>query len=615
MKKTININLGGQPFIIDEPAFDMLHHYFESLKQKFANENEQKEIIADIESRIAELFTQRLGKTRAVVGEEDVVYVTTVMGRPEDIAGESDTGSSASDAKKPAASTTAPLSGKVEKKLFRDPDNKKVGGVISGLCYYFGWGDPTWIRIALVGVLAISIFLKIGLGFPLAVIYLILLIVVPEATTSAEKLQMRGEPVTIQNIEKEVREAMNTAGNSMTNLLRDDKVRTGLTTATRAFAKIFLIFVLLFCIGSLVVLAMVCLGLSIFSTASLADLTNLFVSSRHMITMFNVGLFLAVGVPLISIMYDSIRYLTDSSAKNPILKRVLWAGWFIGLVLLSFSSYSILKDFAASDTVQDKVQLVNPGGGTLKVQLADTLGHFISVGKDAEDDGTSFTLMAGMGTTEYGYSFSDVKLEVVPSPDSNYYVERVAFSKGANFADASKNIKMIKYRFSQSDSLLNLDSRFELPKDGKWRNQHIKIRIYVPEGKRLTFAANVDEMEVNVKSEDYTDDGEVSGKILQVEQGKLKCINCKERMISDEENAIPEPPEAPEAPEAPQSPNGHFRIQANGDSDDLKDFTVDINDKGMEVKGKNSKNQNVHVQVNEHHMSVSKTDSSGKKLK
>ncbi len=607
MKKTININLGGQPFIIDEPAFDILHHYFESLKQKFANENEQKEIIADIESRVAELFTQRLGKTRAVVSEEDVVYVTTLMGRPEDIAGESDTTSPGTEKK--ATTVAGPISGKVERKLFRDPDNKKVAGVISGLCHYFGWGDPTWIRIALVGLLVISMFLKIGLGIPVAVIYLILLIVVPEATTSAEKLQMRGEPVTIQNIEKEVREAMNTAGSSMNTLLRDDKVRSGVTTVARGFSKVILVFVLLFCVFSMIALGMICLGLSIFSTASLSDLTNLFVSSRHMITMFNIGLFLAVGVPLVSIMYDSIRYLTDSTAQNPVLKRVLWAAWFIGILLLGFSSWSILKDFAASDTVQDKVQLANPSGGTLRVQLADTLGHFISVDKDNEEDGASFTMIGGMSTTEYGYSFSDVKLEVVPSPDSNYYVERVAFSKGANFADASKNIKMIKYRFSQSDSLLNLDSRFEIPKDGKWRNQHIKIRIYVPEGKRLTFAPNVDEMEVNVKSEDYTDDGEVSGKVLQVEQGKLKCVNCKERMISDEEGDVPEPPDAPDAPD------DHFKMSAGKDSDDLKDVTVSINEKGMEVRGRNAKNQNVHVEINEHKMSVSKTDSSGKSVR
>jgi hypothetical protein len=90
MKKTININLGGQPFIIDEQAYDILHRYFEALKQKFTNENEQKEILSDIEARVGEVFAERLGKTRAVVNEEDVVYIISLMGKPEDVAGETE---------------------------------------------------------------------------------------------------------------------------------------------------------------------------------------------------------------------------------------------------------------------------------------------------------------------------------------------------------------------------------------------------------------------------------------------------------------------------------------------------------------------------------------------
>ena len=217
MKKTININLGGQPFIIDEVAYEVLHRYFEALKLKFTVEAEQKEILSDIEARVGEVFTQRLGKTRAVVSEEDVDYVISLMGRPEDIAGETDTAAPGQQAKSTNSSTT--YTGPVEKKFFRDPDNKKVGGVISGLCHYFGWSDPTWIRVA---VIVLSLFSGFSLGFPIAVIYLILLIVVPEATTSAEKLQMRGEPVTIQNIEKEVRDAMTTAGHSINSIVKDN---------------------------------------------------------------------------------------------------------------------------------------------------------------------------------------------------------------------------------------------------------------------------------------------------------------------------------------------------------------------------------------------------------
>ncbi len=138
MKKTININLAGQPFIIDEQAFDILHHYFEALKQKFTNESEQKEILSDIEARVAEVFTQRIGKTRSVVNEEDVVYIISLMGRPEDIAGETESPAAGQETKSTTSFSTT-YTGPAEKKFFRDPDNKKVGGVISGLCHYFGW--------------------------------------------------------------------------------------------------------------------------------------------------------------------------------------------------------------------------------------------------------------------------------------------------------------------------------------------------------------------------------------------------------------------------------------------------------------------------------------------
>jgi phage shock protein PspC (stress-responsive transcriptional regulator) len=597
MKKTININLGGQPFIIDEPAFDILHSYFEALKVKFTNDEERREIISDIESRIAEIFTQRLGKIRAVVAEEDVVYVISLMGRPEDIAGEPDSPS-------PGQSSTASSStytGPVEKKFFRDPDNKKVGGVISGLCYYFGWSDPSWIRIAILGIFILSIFTPLNFGIPLAVIYLILLIVVPEASTSAEKLQMQGKPVTLQNIEKEVRDAMTTAGNSVNTLLKDNstgsRIIAVLYLIAKAFAKIALVFIVIICALLMLALMTSFFGLSMLSSASLTDITHLLVSNRYIIMLFNIGLLLTIGVPLVSIMYDAIRYLTGNRAKNTGLKRVLWGGWFIGVLMLAFSSWSVFRFFAASDTVNDKVQLVMPSKGTLHVQMADTLGHVLDVRNDDDKDISAFVHFDGLSKTPFGFAFSDIKLEIAVSPDTNFYVERVAFSKGINFADAGKNIQMIKYRFSQTDSVLNLDDKFEIPKDGKWRAQRIKIRIYVPEGHQITFAENVDQIDASVKGNDYFDDGEVSSKTLHVEQGKIKCLNCKEKMISGEDGNAPEPPDAPDANDS--------------DSSNLKHVSVNINQQGVTVVGKNDKSEKVKVRVNENGVSVTKTDSLG----
>ncbi|MCW3124378.1 MAG: putative stress-responsive transcriptional regulator [Bacteroidetes bacterium] len=595
MKKTININLGGQPFIIDEPAFDILHKYFEALKLKFTNEGEQKEILSDIESRIAEIFTQRLAKSRAVVAEEDVTYVISLMGRPEDIAGESDTHNTGTEA--PGAAS-APYTGPVEKKFFRDPDNKKVGGVISGLCHYFGWGDPTWIRIILVAVFALSIFTPLNFSVPLAVIYLILLVVVPEANTSTEKLQMRGKPVTLQNIEKEVRDAMTTAGHSVNDMIKNNDVanRTMSTflAIARVLGRIILIFVIFLCVVLMLALIASFFSLSIMSSASLTDYTHLLVSSHYTIMMFNVGLLLTLGIPLVSIMYDAIRFMTGSHVTNPILKRALWAGWFVGVILLSISLIQVVKSFAASDTIPEKVQLLAPSTGMLHVQMADSLGHALDLKNDDDEELSTFLHISGLSKNARGFAFKNLQMEIAVSPDTNFYVERVAFSKGANFADAEKNIQMMKYRFSQSDTILNLNDRFEIPAEGKWRAQHIKIRIYVPEGKRIAFASNMDQIDSWVKGNDYFDDGEVSDKILQVENGKIKCINCKEKMITDEdESGLPEPPEAPEAP---MPPGGNFHMHVNSDSDNV---TINMDEHGMVVKGKGKNNENIDIRIND----------------
>jgi phage shock protein PspC (stress-responsive transcriptional regulator) len=606
MKKTININLGGQPFIIDEQAYDVLHHYFEALRQKFTNEEERKEILADIEARVAEVFDQRMGKTRNVVNEEDVVYIISLMGRPEDIAGEPEPA-----AGQGAFAASAPYAGRIEKKLFRDPDNKKVGGVISGLCQYFGWGDPTWIRIALVAVILVSMFANLGIGFPIAVIYFIMLIVIPMANTSSEKLQMRGQPVTIQNIEKEVRDAMTTAGSSINSMMKDSNPHSRITDAllmiTRGLAKIILVFVILLCAVLMLVLATSFFGLSVLSSSSLSELTHLVVSSRHTIMLFNIGLVLAIGIPLVSVMYDSIRYLTNSQAKNPILKRVMWGIWFIGIIMLSITSWNVFKNFAATDTTSQKVQLLTPRGGTLHVQLADTLGHALEIRNSDDEQFSSFVHISGLARTAYGFSFSDLKLEIAVSPDSNFYVERVSFSRGATIADAGRNIQMMRYKFSQTDTTLNLDDKFELPKDGKWRGQKIKIRIYVPEGMRISFADNIDQVETSVKGNDYFDDGFLANKVLDVENGKVKCLGCKEKTIDESAGADEEPDSAATHKE-------HVNIHVNGSKDSLTDVSVNVNQTGLSVSGKNKMNEQVKIKVNEQGVRVITLDSNGNKI-
>jgi len=184
MKVTLNINIGGYAFHIDEDAYHNLKAYLRSLELYFSREESAAEIQADIEARMAELFRARLGEYRQVITIADVVEVTAILGAPEDF----DDHEGYTDPQKPRSSS---------RRMYRDPDNRIIGGVCSGMSAYWNF-DPVIIRVlflvsALVG----------GLGL---LIYVILYIVLPEAKTTAQKIEMRGESVNINNIKETVKE-------------------------------------------------------------------------------------------------------------------------------------------------------------------------------------------------------------------------------------------------------------------------------------------------------------------------------------------------------------------------------------------------------------------------
>ena len=185
MNKTININLANLFFHIDEVAYTKLQRYLEAIKRSFANTNGSEEIIADIEARIAELFHEKMENERQVITEKEVDEVIGIMGQPEDYMVDEDI------FEDQPQSTKKP--GRV-RKLYRDIDNKYIGGVSAGLGHYFGL-DALWVRLLWI---LLTIFSWGGFVF----IYILLWILIPEAVTTAQKLDMRGEAVNISNIEK-----------------------------------------------------------------------------------------------------------------------------------------------------------------------------------------------------------------------------------------------------------------------------------------------------------------------------------------------------------------------------------------------------------------------------
>ncbi|HOC88858.1 MAG TPA: PspC domain-containing protein [bacterium] len=183
MKITVSTNLAGYAFHMDEDAYQHLRHYLVRLEKEFSSEQGAEEIIADIEARMAELFKMRLDKYKQVISLPDIEAVLAVLGSPEAISGNGNEDYTCHRA--------------VPRHFYRDPDGRVFGGVCAGLAAYFSI-NPLWIRI-LFALLALAGSFGIWL-------YLILWLVLPEAATTAQKLEMRGEPVTIANIKQAVKD-------------------------------------------------------------------------------------------------------------------------------------------------------------------------------------------------------------------------------------------------------------------------------------------------------------------------------------------------------------------------------------------------------------------------
>jgi phage shock protein PspC (stress-responsive transcriptional regulator) len=184
MKTTFSVNLGNRVYNIDDDAYMRLKDYLDRIEGYFSDEKEREDIINDIELRLSELFSERLGPAKQVITMADVEEAIKIMGDPHEIGGDKRQAE-----KEPSYSRYERNFG--HRRMYRDPDNRVIGGVCGGLGAYLDI-DPVILRVILC-----VLFFVFGIGF---LLYIILWIVVPEATTTAQKLEMRGDSVNASNI-------------------------------------------------------------------------------------------------------------------------------------------------------------------------------------------------------------------------------------------------------------------------------------------------------------------------------------------------------------------------------------------------------------------------------
>jgi len=531
MNKTVNINLGGMFFHIDEDAYQKLSRYFDAIKRSLSDSNGQDEIIKDIEMRIAELVSEKHTSEKQVINLKELDEIIAVMGQPEDYRIDPD----GDETQKNNFNTT----NRAHKKLYRDKDKGSVAGVCTGLGHYFGI-DSVWIKILFL-ILASTSFGIIA--------YIILWIVMPEAVTTSEKLEMTGEPITISNIEKKVREEFETVSDKFKNANYDkmgNQVKTGFGKFTTEIGEVFLSIFKIFAkiLGVILIMAslaiLVILFIGVFTLGSSAfidlpwqDFINAGNFSDYPIWAFGVLMFLAIGIPFFFLLLLGFKLLSPSiKSIGNIAKYTLLALWLITIGILISIGIKQASEFAVSGRVVKKETIALQANDTLFIKFK----HNDYFAKDVHDYNNFMITEDSLGTNVI-YS-NQVRLNVIKTDEKLPYLQIEKEAKGKSLSDARKTAEKIKYGYSIVGNKILLDNYLITDFKNKYRDQEVEIFLYLPEGTILKPDNSVQDYDssddsffnLHFSSDDY---------IYKVGKSQVKCLNCppEENEWNDVENA------------------------------------------------------------------------------
>lgn len=475
MHKTISLNLGGTVFHAEEPAFEKLSQYLAAIRRNFKNEEGGEEIVQDIEARLAELFLERLNQSGVqALTESTVQDVIREMGNPQDF---SDTETEENAAESASGNFSAP---RPTKRLFRDPDDRILGGVCGGVGAYLGV-DPLWIRL----IFAV-LFFGFGTGF---LVYFLLWIIVPEAKTTTDKLQMRGDPVNLDSINRFIREEAATIQEKTGQGAVRNSVNKGADIMLRIFQALVKGALYGLAAASVAVSLAIIIGLSIgmFSlvfTAGIHENPIRLLISENQLYFSAASIFLLFGIPFFWLLYKGFAFLFRVPGPGTRTGYTLLLLWILGFVLGAYATTDIVTAYSAKavlrkqETVADStrrrfiVKAMPPASRKHRVSFFDSGWTFHS-------ESTSASIQA-----------DEVSLRLEKSTSGQFEIWQVLSSRGASESEANLLAASARLPIQQQDSFLIIPSGITLP-DNKWRAQSVEIILRVPEGYQVDFDPSV----------------------------------------------------------------------------------------------------------------------------
>ncbi|MEZ4966681.1 MAG: PspC domain-containing protein [Saprospiraceae bacterium] len=537
MNKILNINLGGYAITIDDDAYEYLSNYIESIRKRFSESEGRDEIVHDIETRLGELITQSMG-TRTIVMLPDVEAAIEVMGKPEDFGDPAEESSSTGSSAGSSSSSTGKAKSSIRtgKRLFRDEEDAVVGGVCSGLSAYFGMHDPVWMRLIFV----LLTFLSAGFWIPA---YILLWILVPQARTAADRLSMRGEPINVDNIAREIEDSFDRLSTKVNEYGAQKKSAAGkdrsfgsaLSHGVAVLGQMFgfvIRFIVKFgvFIAALVAIALfVALAVSwvagIWGLMAAAPFVDYFSPYSGGLTWLGfTNLFFLLGIPVLGLCLVFARAVFKTRTPGW-LSGALGLIWILNLICAVFLVGFAAKGYRQGGTDERVLDLSGLTSDTLRVEAmqARNISGRSYWWFDEDDD-----LRIDDNMLEFrGF----VEIRVNKSETGAFKCTRIIRARGSTTSDAIRNAESTEFPVSMQGNVLKVPSSLGILKGQKWRGQHVRINIEVPVGKSIVFDEKIyryagAEMDVYADDNDRQYISRRPEKVFRMTGRGLICAEC-----------------------------------------------------------------------------------------
>lgn len=589
MKKTISINIGGIIFHIEEEGFDILKNYLDSVNEYFSTFEDSKEIISDIESRIAEIFLKKLSASRQTINTNDVNELITTMGTTQDFDATIEVEPEVSAEEAPKAKSSP--KGEKGKRLYRDTKRRIIGGVSAGIAHYFGI-DPLWIRLLFIALfinvfftglsgitLLIYIILwivlpynneleddarikklfrnpdsrvlggvaggiasyfgidvsvvrlifvaSIFLGGAGVLIYIILWIITPEAKTITEKVQMEGEPVTLRTIEDTVKKNLRVKEGEEGPLVKILLFPFRLIALIlKGLAKL---------LGPLLKFLVDAVRILFGAILVIDGFIWMIVSTALLLTIYGIGGF-ANWYNIGEVPIELIRYSLD-----PLVIFGTWSFLIftsLGLFLLGLAiilKRKIVKAYVGWSLFALWVVSII----VISFSLPGYIGEFKSSNNYEQEQifpVTENEIPTLRFSEEASFGPNLVELRLRGQEDSTYRLVVDIESRGANRNEARDNARSVGYEVEKVGDEILFDPKPEFPEGMKYRFQKVFATLYIPEGQTFRMDKELSRILKSTISPAGYRNSQIEGNDWVFEEGGLKCVTCPvdESTMSDE---------------------------------------------------------------------------------